>query len=142
VAVDGKFGPELKKVVNALQRKLGMRETGKVTGALMKALRHAEILAPCANGAKRSREMDEVDELIRAVGLADEDELVEDEDDEEPAPALSRCCPSEHTFDREWPLDDIVRTSTATTWRPSTGPPSTRSSPAASVASAASTTTA
>jgi HK97 family phage prohead protease len=85
-----------------------MRETGKVTGALMKALRHAEILAPCATGAKRSREMDEVDELIRAVGLADEDELVEDEDDEEPAPALSRCCPSEHTFDREWPLDDIV----------------------------------
>jgi HK97 family phage prohead protease len=109
VAVDGKFGPETKKVVNALQRKLGMRETGAVTGALMKALRHAEILSPCAKGAKRSREMDELDELIRAVGVEPDDELEEEYEDEAglvPA-ALTRCCPSEHTFARDWTLEGI-----------------------------------
>jgi HK97 family phage prohead protease len=108
VAVDGKFGPETKRVVNALQRKLGMRETGSVTGKLMAALRIAEILAPCAKGAKRSREMDELDDLIRAVGLDEpDDELEEELDDLEPVPSLLRCCPNEHTFARDWSLEGI-----------------------------------
>jgi hypothetical protein len=110
VAVDGKFGPETKKVVNALQRKLGMRETGKVTGSLMKALRIAEILAPCAKGAKRSREMDEVDELIRAVGLVEEDDELDERYEEELEPARSAPLPSFGEilrYDRVWPLEGI-----------------------------------
>lgn len=113
LAVDGKFGPETKKIVNKLQRKLGLPETGRVDGKLMRRLRDVEILSPCAKGAKRSQEMDELDELIRSVALDDpEDELEDDLEDDEldeghARTLLTRCCPSEHTFAREWPLDGI-----------------------------------
>jgi HK97 family phage prohead protease len=195
LAVDGKFGPETKKVVNALQRKLGLPPTGRVDGQLMRRLRDVEILSPCATGAKRSKEIDELDELIRGVMLADPDEDLEDLEEDDDAQDLElvgraynrdsdepygdvdyadpgyqddgkrrypldseehcraawsyinmprnaakyspdelkrvkarirsaleeygvetetersmmmRCCPEEHTFAREWPLDDIV----------------------------------
>lgn len=110
---DGKFGGETKKAVNALQRKLGLPETGKVDGKLMRRLRDVEILSPCASGAKRSREMDEVDELIRAVGLEPEDELdgdIEDDELEDFDPAARSAPPALGEilrYDRVWPLDDI-----------------------------------
>jgi uncharacterized protein len=120
---DGIYGESTERAVMALQRKLGLTESGRVSNGLLKRIRDAEILSPCAGGAKRSKEMDEMEEILRAVGLVDEecdcDEDAkgecdcgdEDHDDGDDAPtyrsALLRCCPSEHTFDRVWQLDDI-----------------------------------
>jgi hypothetical protein len=70
--VDGVFGEQTERAVMALQRKLGLTETGRVSNGLLKRIRDAEILSPCAKGAKRSKEMDELDEILRSVGLVDE----------------------------------------------------------------------
>jgi HK97 family phage prohead protease len=122
VTVDGKLGPETKKIVNDLQRKLGLPLTDKmVDGRLMRRLRDVEILSPCAKGAKRSKEMDELDELIRAVMVDDEcdcedkDEcdcgMEHDDDDEDSDAASYRSRPFADEilrYDRMWALDDIV----------------------------------
>jgi HK97 family phage prohead protease len=122
VTVDGKLGPETKKIVNDLQRKLGLPLTDKmVDGRLMRRLRDVEILSPCAKGAKRSKEMDELDELIRAVMVDDEcdcedkDEcdcgMEHDDDDEDSGAASYRSRPFADEilrYDRMWALDDIV----------------------------------
>lgn len=120
LAVDGKFGPATKKVVNDLQRKLGLPLTGKVDGKLMRRLRDVEILSPCAKGAKRSKEMDELDELIRAVMVDEECDCedkddcdcgMEHDDDEDSDAASYRSRPFADEilrYDRMWALDDIV----------------------------------
>jgi HK97 family phage prohead protease len=121
VTVDGKLGPETKKIVNDLQRKLGLPLTDKmVDGRLMRRLRDVEILSPCAKGAKRSKEMDELDELIRAVMVDDECDCedkddcdcgMEHDDDEDSDAASYRSRPFADEilrYDRMWALDDIV----------------------------------
>lgn len=119
LAEDGVYGESTERAVMALQRALGMTESGKVSNGLLKRIRDAEILSPCAKGAKRSKEMDEMEEILRSVGLVEECDCDdkdqcscddERDEDEDPTPAyrsVLRCCPSEHTFDRVWPLDGI-----------------------------------
>lgn len=121
VTVDGKLGPETKKIVNDLQRKLGLPLTDKmVDGRLMRRLRDVEILSPCSKGAKRSKEMDELDELIRAVMVDEECDCedkdncdcdMEHDDDEDSGATSYRSRPFADEilrYDRMWALDDIV----------------------------------
>lgn len=108
---DGVYGESTERAVMALQRRLGMTESGRVSNGLLKRIRDAEILSPCARGAKRSKEMDMLDELIRSVAALDpDDDLEEDEDeeyDEDEEPKATRAGELLR-YDRSWALDDIA----------------------------------
>lgn len=117
LAEDGVYGESTERAVMALQRKLGMTESGKVSNGLLKRIRDAEILSPCARGAKRSKEMDEMEEILRSVGLVEECDCEDkdqcscesEEDDDDDSSYRSRPFADEILrYDRMWALDDIV----------------------------------
>lgn len=50
--IDGNFGPAMTAQVKAMQTKLGIHPTGRMTSSLMKKLQSAAILSPCAKAVE------------------------------------------------------------------------------------------
>jgi len=107
---NGQYDAATEAAVKAAQQRLGLKPTGRASSALLNKLIDAHSLSPCV---QRSAGGDEYELLRAALAAGDFDEDtdvkecgVDDVDDAERT--VMRCCPDEHTFAREWPLDDIV----------------------------------
>lgn len=68
--VDGIYGPKTEAAVKAAQKRLGLKQTGRADGALLKTLADAQALSPCV---QRSAD-DDFDLLRAALGRGDFDE--------------------------------------------------------------------
>ena len=107
---NGEYDHATEQAVRAAQERLGLKPTGRAGTSLVNRLIDSYSLSPCV---QRSDGPDPYDLLRAALLAGDFDEEADMADElEEPGgtarSTLLRCCPDEHTFAREWPLDDIV----------------------------------